>query len=101
MVVREVYEIVTDSLSSDSKNGFSRRVLFVNAMEVATVIPIERPRQCRIFDIETRSVCNPNTLLCSALHQSRSTRSYPRCRRAAWTDARDIGSGETSGVAER
>ena len=60
MVVREVYEIVTDSLSSDSKNGFSRRVLFVgydtwSQLSYQSKARAGRGGSCRIPHGETKS----------------------------------------------
>jgi hypothetical protein len=74
MVVREVYEVVTDSLVSFEERLLTTRALRGIRQSVATVIPIESVRRQRGFSIGTRSVCNPNILLCTASHQSRSMR---------------------------
>ena len=76
MGVREVYEFVTDSLVSFEKRRLTTRALRGIGHAVATVIPIERARRSRESSIDTRSVCNPNILLCTASHQSRSMQMF-------------------------
>ncbi len=74
MVVREVYEFVTDSFVSFEERLLTTRALRGIRELVATVIPTESARRPRRSPIGTRSVCNPNILLCTASHQSRSMR---------------------------
>ena len=77
MVVREVYEYATTSRLVRRTASYDA-CSFVDVYVVATVIPIDKPRQRRIFAIATRSVCNPNILLCTPSHQSRSSQAFPR-----------------------